>query len=243
MESPFLKLPGEIRNRIYEFVLADEGKSVKVQHLKRLENERLEYERLIKINDREDTLGVPDFIAELFGDLGKHSEDSQKVSTEDKSEVSTEDNLAVSQGKEEKPVKENPAAGTYARLTRVCRQIRKEFLPMQQRNARVRLEKDDLYEFIDTFATDKNPMKELIIVAYVEDHDEIYDDDDLMYVIERQVSRLAQRMACHTIIQRYCGNDEAGIPFQGWEEVAIQEWFGGRRGDSWTCNVYDDLQH
>ncbi|KAF2445649.1 hypothetical protein P171DRAFT_512910 [Karstenula rhodostoma CBS 690.94] len=104
--SPLLKLPGELRNRIYELVVASD-KPVKVKYV-------------------------------------------------------------ASQG------------GTYAALTRVCSEIRKEFLPsksssphvmlyisdslrVQQRNARVAVAAKDFDFFVDTFCKTKANIRELVI--------------------------------------------------------------------------------
>ncbi|KAJ4347292.1 uncharacterized protein N0V89_011232 [Didymosphaeria variabile] len=128
--------------------------------------------------------------------------------------------LEVSPGDDEKPLHNIPRAGTYAGLTRVCRQIRKEFLPMQQRNARVRLLNVGLKHFLDTFANYENPMKEIIIVMNVRYHEIIYNDRVLMSVVEAW-RYPARRMVCHTVVRHYIGKTH----YQ--EEVLIHEFYPG----------------
>ncbi|EDU44983.1 hypothetical protein PtrSN002B_006940 [Pyrenophora tritici-repentis] len=48
-------------------------------------------------------------------------------------------------------VQENKKAGTYAGLTSVCRQVRKEYLPIQRREVNLRINLWDLEKFFATF--------------------------------------------------------------------------------------------
>ncbi|KAL1595151.1 hypothetical protein SLS60_009839 [Paraconiothyrium brasiliense] len=62
-------------------------------------------------------------------------------------------------------VKRTPssAPSTYAALTRVCRQIREEYLPIQQHNAYLQVYFEELNDFICTFFNEDNPVRFLQI--------------------------------------------------------------------------------
>ncbi|KAF1973390.1 hypothetical protein BU23DRAFT_568397 [Bimuria novae-zelandiae CBS 107.79] len=100
---PFLKLPAELRNRVYNFVATPATDPIHISHPK---------------ND-------------------VHKIDSQKEKAR--------------------------SMGTYAALTRVCSQIRKEYLPLHQEQARVSLDYDDLDDYMRTFFMLERPGKLLRI--------------------------------------------------------------------------------